>query len=154
EGALASAPIAGSQAYDRAQLDDVFQWGLMIVRSKSPELTKLELSRGNLVLNTGLYITLRKQLLANDQAGADGTVPGADPATVTNSFSRRDLTMWLPDLWLQLLYKKFRFEVEAAAVLGSVESTSTTSNNLGDFAPGQDTERKLRQYGFALELQQ
>jgi uncharacterized protein (TIGR04551 family) len=158
EGALASAPIAGSQAYDRAQLDDVSQWGLMVVRNKSPELTKLELSRGNLVLNTGLYVTLRKQLLANDQAGtgaAGANVPGADPTALTNQgFARRDLTLWLPDLWLQLLYKKFRFEVEAAAVLGSVESTSVASNNTGDFAPGQDSERKLRQYGFAIELQQ
>jgi hypothetical protein len=41
----------------------------MILRSKSPELTKLELSRGNLVFNTGLYVSYRDQLLANDQSG-------------------------------------------------------------------------------------
>ena len=156
EGAFASPPLAGSQPYDRAQLDDVSQWGLIVMRRKSEELTKLELSRGKLVWNTGLYLTLRRQLLANDQAGQPGdNVPGADPATLTNEgFARRDLTMWLPDLWLQLLYKKFRFEIEAAAVIGSVESTTVTANNSGDFLAGQTSERKLRQYGFALELEQ
>jgi uncharacterized protein (TIGR04551 family) len=156
EGALASAPLAGSQSYDRAQLDDVNQWGLIIMRNKSPELTKLELSRGNLVLNTGVYVTLRKQLLANDQSGQPGdNVPGADPINLTDvGFARRDLTQWLPDLWLQLLYKKFRFEAEVAAVVGSVESTTVASRNNADFVAGQTSERKLRQFGFALELEQ
>jgi uncharacterized protein (TIGR04551 family) len=156
EGALGSAPLAGGQAYDRAQLDDVNQWGLIVMRNKSPELTKLELSRGNLVLNTGVYVTLRKQLLANDQSGDPGdNVPGADPVALTDvGFARRDLTQWLPDLWLQLLYKKFRFELEAAAVIGSVESTSVPANNNGDFVAGQTSERNLRQFGFALELEQ
>jgi uncharacterized protein (TIGR04551 family) len=155
EGATYQSPIAGSERYDRAQLDDVSQYGLILMRSKSPELTKLELSRGNLVLNTGLYITYRDQLLANDQAGNTGAaVPGVQPSTLANSgFSRRGLSMWLPDLWIQLLYKKLRLELELAAVIGSVEST-TVGPNGADFLAGQDTERKLRQYGFAFELQQ
>jgi hypothetical protein len=65
--------------------------------------------------------------------------------------------MWLPDLWLQLLYKKLRIETEIAAVLGSVESTSTpigTSNGPDFIGGGEQAERKLRQYGFAFELQQ
>jgi uncharacterized protein (TIGR04551 family) len=155
EGITTRAPYAGSEAYDRAQLDDVNQYGLIVMRSKSPELTKLELSRGNLVLNTGLYLTYRSQTLANDQAGSAGAaVPGVDPTTLANNgFARRDASLWLPDLWLQLLYKKLRVEVEGAAVLGSVASTTTTPN-AGDFVAGEQTERKFRQYGFALELQQ
>lgn len=156
EGAFASVPLAGGQPYDRAQLDDVNQWGLILMRNKSPELTKLELARGNLVLNTGVYVTLRKQLLANDQSGQPGdNVPGADDVALTDvGFARRDVTQWLPDLWVQLLYKKFRFEAEVAAVIGSVESTSVTPNNSGDFVAGETSERKIRQYGFALELEQ
>jgi uncharacterized protein (TIGR04551 family) len=156
EGATYRAPYTGSEAYDRAQLDDVSQYGLMVMRSKSPELTKLELSRGNVVFNTGLYLNYRSQLLANDQGGnAGANVPDVDPATLANNgFTRRDMTMWVPDLWLQLLYKKLRVEAEFAAVLGSVQSTSTSPNNGADFAAGQDAERKLRQYGFAFELQQ
>lgn len=157
EGATTSAPYAGSEQYDRADLDDVSQYGLMVLRSKSPELTKLELARGNLVFNTGLYVNYRRQLLANDRSGdsnSGANVPGADPATLSSSgFARRGLSMWLPDLWLQLLYKKLRVETEIAAVLGSVESSAVTPN-APDFIAGDQAERKLRQYGFAFELQQ
>jgi uncharacterized protein (TIGR04551 family) len=159
EGATYRAPYAGSESYDRAQLDDVSQYGLIIMRNKSPELTKLELSRGNAVFNTGFYLNYRSQLLANDQAGtaaSGANVPNADPtALATNGFTRRDVTLWVPDLWLQLLYKKLRIEAEVAAVIGSLRSTSNVPNNLADFAPGQDdADRRLRQYGFAFELQQ
>ena len=153
EGATYRAPYAGSEIYDAGQLDDVSQYGLMIMRSKSPELTKLELSRGNLVLNTGLYLNYRSQTLANDAANSAANVPGADPVLTTTGFSRRGASVWTPDLWAQLLYKKLRVEAEVAAVLGSVESTNPEPNE-GDFAAGQDVERKLRQYGFAFELQQ
>lgn len=152
EGPLTGSPIAGSEQYDSAELDDVSQYGLMILRSKSPELTKLELARGNLVFNTGLYVNYRDQVLANDQIGNSGAnVPGAGSAL---TYARRGMSMWVPDLWLQLLYKKLRVEAEVAAVLGSVESTAIRSNET-DFATGNDTaDRKLRQYGFAFELQQ
>jgi uncharacterized protein (TIGR04551 family) len=156
EGATYSAPYAGAEAFDRAGLDDVNQYGLMIMRNKSPELTKLELSRGNLVFNTGVYLNYRSQLLANDQSGSSGAnVPNVDPATLANNgFTRRDATVWTPDVWLQFLYKKLRVEAEVAAVIGSVQSTSTQPNNNVDFAAGSQSERKLRQYGFAFELQQ
>ncbi len=155
EGASYRAPYAGSEAYDRAQLDDVNQYGLMLMRNKSPELTKLELSRENLVLNTGVYVTYRSQLLANDQAGQPGdNVPNANAtALANNGFARRDSSLWLPDLWLQLLYKKLRVEAEVAMVLGSVESTTTTAGGSADQST-ESTKRDLRQYGFAFELQQ
>jgi uncharacterized protein (TIGR04551 family) len=154
EGPTYAAPYAGSEAYDRAQLDDVSQYGLIIMRSKSPELTKLELSRNNLVLNTGLYLNYRSQTLADDQPLSTANVPNATPAAQRNDFSRRGASIWTPDVWLQLLYKKLRVEAEVAAVIGSVESTTRTPDNADDFDVGQDTERKLRQYGFAFELQQ
>lgn len=154
EGATYRAPYAGSEMYDRGQLDDVSQYGLIIMRSKSPELSKLELSRGNLVLNTGLYLNYRDQLLANDGPGTSANVPDSSATALAGGYTRRDASIWLPDVWLQLLYKKLRVEAEVAAVIGSVQSTSNEANNSQDFAPGQDTDRKLRQYGFAFELQQ
>lgn len=157
EGALYRAPYAGSEVYDRGQLDDVSQYGLIVMRSKSPELTKLELSRGNLVLNTGFYLNYRDQTLANDQAGnaaVGANVPGTTAEELANGFTRRGASLWQPDIWLQLLYKKLRVEAEVAAVLGSIESTTTTANNGSEFIAGQNSEQKLRQYGFAFELQQ
>jgi uncharacterized protein (TIGR04551 family) len=125
----------------------------MIMRSKSPELTKLELSRGNLVLNTGLYLNYRSQTLANDRPNSVANVPNGDPDRASTDFSRRGASVWTPDVWAQLLYKKLRVEAEVAAVLGSVESTNPEPND-GDFGAGQDVDRKLRQFGFAFELQQ
>ena len=158
EGPTTGAPYEGAEQYDRAGLDDVNQYGLMVLRRKSPELTKLELSRGNLVFNTGLYVNYRTQTLANDQPGSGATganVPGADPATLSNQgYARRGLNMWVPDLWLQLLYKKLRLEAEVASVLGSVESTAVTPNGNNFIGGGAQEKRKLNQWGFAFELQQ
>jgi len=158
EGPTTGLPYEGGEQYDRAGLDDVNQYGLMILRRKSPELTKLELSRGNLVFNTGLYVNYRTQTLANDQPGSGATganVPGADPATLSNQgYARRGLNMWVPDLWLQLLYKKLRLEAEVASVLGSVESTTVTPNGPAFVGGGAQEKRKLNQWGFAFELQQ
>lgn len=152
EGPTTGVPIAGSEQYDRAELDDVSQYGLMILRSKSPELTKLELARGNLVFNTGLYVLRRDQVLANDLSGAtNANVPGSNPSI---TYARRGMSMWVPDLWLQLLYKKLRVEAEIAAVLGSVESTQIGANETAFGEGAESAKRKLRQYGFAFELQQ
>ncbi|HEU4582261.1 MAG TPA: TIGR04551 family protein [Polyangiaceae bacterium] len=158
EGPTTGLPYAGGEQYDRGGMDDVNQYGLMILRRKSPELTKLELSRGNLVFNTGLYVNYRTQTLANDQPGSGNVganVPGADPATLSNQgYARRGLNMWVPDLWLQLLYKKLRVEAEVASVLGSVESTQVTPNGDNFVGGGGQDKRKLNQWGFAFELQQ
>jgi uncharacterized protein (TIGR04551 family) len=158
EGPTTGLPYEGGEQYDRAGLDDVNQYGLMILRRKSPELTKLELSRGNLVFNTGLYVNYRTQTLANDRpsgSNVGANVPGADPATLSNQgYARRGLSMWVPDLWLQLLYKKLRVEAEVASVLGSVESTQVTPNGDNFVGGGGQDKRKLNQWGFAFELQQ
>ncbi len=156
EGPTYRSPVTGSEPIDRAQLDDVNQYGLILLRATDPELTKLRLARQEVVFNAGLYLNYRSQVLANDQPGNTGAnVPGATDADLTdNGFSRRGLSMWRPDVWLQLLYEKLRVELEVAAVLGSVESTSVLANNGDDFDQAERARRKFRQYGFAFELQQ
>jgi uncharacterized protein (TIGR04551 family) len=146
-----------AQPYDAAQLDDVNQWALAIAKRKGAELTRLALAKGNLVLNGGAYLIYRKQLLANDLSGdvGDGAyVPGAYPTALagpdgTTPYVRRDAQIWTPDLWLQLLYKQFRFELEAVTIQGSLESTVSTGTNYGDYGGW-----KLRQYGIATEIEQ
>ena len=151
---------AQGQPYDAAQLDDVDQWALVVARKKGPHLTRLALAQGNLVVNGGVYFIYRKQLLANDAAGSsvDGAyVPGAYPGALTgenregtgSGYVRRGAHIWIPDLWLQLLYKKFRFELEAVTVQGSIENTASTGSNYADYDGW-----KLRQYGLATELEQ
>jgi uncharacterized protein (TIGR04551 family) len=93
--------------------------------------------------------------LANDQAlPADlgGAAPNANPNRLGDNYARRDAEMFVPDVWLQLKYKKFRFETEAAAVLGSIGSASIATNT-------QDTFRtvpklKIQEFGLVTELEQ
>lgn len=143
--------IARAQPYDVAQHDDVDQYVISVARKKSPELQRLGLSRGDLVLNGGLELTYRKQLLAADAAAgcqspsaALGCVPG------DLQFVRRDAHYWRPDLWLQLLYRKFRFESELATVRGEIQNLTLTSNPNIDGDEGYN----LRQWGLVTEIEQ
>jgi uncharacterized protein (TIGR04551 family) len=153
------APLA--QPYDLGQLDDVDQYTFVLARRKNPDLTQLALAKGELVLNGGAYIVYRKQLLARDlpgpcagvdAAGAlgcspDNLAPQDDP---TGGYARRGAEMLIPDLWVQLLYKKFRFELEALTVQGSIE-------NLGDVIVTPDvraTDLDISMWGIAGEIEQ
>ncbi len=136
-----------AQPYDLGQLDDVDQYVFVIARRKNAELTKLALAQGNLVLNGGAYVVHRRQLIANDTAGAcAGGAPtlGCPTENVGTGYVRRGATAWIPDLWLQLLYKKFRFEAEVVTVQGDIESTPDDAVN----------GRKIRMWGYAAEFEQ
>jgi uncharacterized protein (TIGR04551 family) len=151
EGATsANLGIARDQAYDVAQLDDVDQYVFSIARQKSRELTKLALSRGEVVINGGVQLTYRKQLLANDAADVacpeGGATLGCTPGDLGKGFVRRNANYWLPDLWLQILYKQFRFELEAASVQGSIENTTNIPGTVDNF--------DIREWGYAAEIEQ
>lgn len=155
EGAQGIIDIPGAQPYDLAELDDVNQYSFMVMRKKSAELQQQALSRGDIVLNTGVYFTYRDQTLANDQAIAGrngGVTTDADREELSKNFSRRDAVAYTPDVWVQLLYKKFRFELEAAAVLGKIRSVETGPDNQNDFRT--DHALLLRQFGLVAELEQ
>lgn len=149
------------QAYDLAQLDDVNQWALILARKRDAELTKLDLSKGKLVVNGGVYLTYRKQLLANDRNDQPATCQdgaaalGCSPDEADNvslGTVRRGAEAWTPDVWLEILYKKFRFGAEAVTVQGSVDNTSTVDSNYTNAPGGQGW--KIRQWGVASELEQ
>src|SRR4051812_19034928 len=91
--------IPTGQAYDVAQSDDVTQYMLQIAHRKSRELTRLSLAKGDVVINGGVQVTYRHQLLAADQAGTctDGAPAlGCTPGSLT--FARRGASAWTPDL--------------------------------------------------------
>jgi uncharacterized protein (TIGR04551 family) len=144
------------QPYDIGQLDDVNQYTFSIARKKNPELLKAALNDGDIVINGGLQLQYRHQLLAADATGPCITEPQPSAAALgcdvdsNIGFVRRDANIWTPDAWLQLLYRGFRFETEVATVQGTIENVATDT---GTPAP---TERdiKLRSWGFAAELEQ
>jgi uncharacterized protein (TIGR04551 family) len=141
------------QPYDIAQLDDVNQYTFSIARKKSPELIKAALNDGDVVINGGLQLQYRHQLLALDQSGPCATTEGtaAFGCNVNDQlgFVRRGASIWQPDAWLQLLYRGFRFETEVATVQGSIDNVSDDTT-IGE----AELDYKLRSWGFAAELEQ
>jgi len=122
-----------------------------------------------LVVNGGAYLQYRWQDLAADNAGSctnpdnfnaptsgvassGGASLGCPSWGVTNAMTRRGARAFTPDLWLQILYKKFRFEAEAVTVQGSIDNVSNTSYVYGQNSGGGAW--KLRSYGIATEFQQ
>ncbi|MES1177166.1 MAG: TIGR04551 family protein [Myxococcales bacterium] len=146
--------IYRGQPYDAIQSDDVTQYVLSIAHRKSRELTRLALAKGDLVINGGLQVQYRKQLLSDDAAG-DCTV-GAAALGCNNQYAdqlkltRRGASSWTPDLWLQLLYKKFRFETEAVTIQGSLDYAGDLSNT----DAVKNVGYKIRQWGVAAEIEQ
>jgi uncharacterized protein (TIGR04551 family) len=147
----------GAQAYDVAQKDDVKQYSLLVMRRKSPQLQRAALNRGDAVFNFGTYVTYRNQDLAVDRAGECGdnaAAIGCVYGSESLGYARRNAYAWTPDVWTQVLYKGFRFEMEAATIQGQIDSVATGENatNYLD-APGNRRWR-LNAWGVAAQLQQ
>ena len=152
------------QPYSLAQLTDVNQYGLVLMRRRNPELQKLELAKGQLVVNGGLYFVFRNQILANDGNPGSAASPNAHTAGLGNSsenvsqgYVRRGAQAYIPDLWLQVLYRKFRFEAEGAMIYGSLENTGITGGQATDYvnrncpSPCTNNGWKIRQFGLATQ---
>lgn len=121
------------QPYNLADLDDVNQYVAMIARKRDPELQLLDLAKGLPVINGGLYFAYRNQQLANDDTSSSNAASlGQSPTNVRLGYTRRGAEFFMPDLWLQLLYRKFRFEAEAAMIYGTVENLSTAGRPGGN----------------------
>lgn len=146
---------------DRAQRDDTDAVTAAIAHRLDPEVQRATLSRGEYVLNYGLYFVWRKQLLKNRLTADDGT----------NPFYRLNQKQYIPDLWVQFLWEGLRIELEAAYVAGSLEGGCpllegiqgnkediTTgkegwSSTQGNFQRARGGSCKFRQLGIALEME-
>ncbi len=155
EGAISSSLIEQQgQDYDIAQKDDVSQYVFAAVRRRSPDLQKLELAKGQFVLNGGAYFVYRTQDLDNASRDADVSASiGQSALNVKGGYVRRRAEAFIPDLWVQFLYEKFRFEAEAVLLMGSIENTlptPETSDYKNDF---DETNKgwKIQQFGMAAE---
>ena len=153
EGAISQSAQQQGQAYDLAQLDDVNQYVLTLMRRKQPALQRLTLSRGGLVLNGGVQFTYRHQFLANDAFNTTNAANlGASADTIQDGYVRRNAKIIIPDLWLQILYKKLRFEAEAVMVRGSLDNTEVAGNNYENVREDENGH-KIRQYGVATQTE-
>lgn len=112
--------VYGGQPYNQANLTNVAQWTAFVAKRSNPELQRMKLSRGDWVLNGGLYTSFRKQDLDVKAGDTPITVDRSQP---NNGLERRGAQALIPDLWVQFLWNKLRIEAEGAAILGSVDAS-------------------------------
>lgn len=134
--------IYGGQPYNTSNLANVDQWGAFIARRTNPDLQRMRLSRGDAVLNGGLFTVYRKQLV--DVKAGDNPLT-VDTSQPNNGLERRGAEAVIPDFWIQFLWNKLRLEAEAATIFGSVEN-SPASAKVSD-------PMKLRMWGVTTQAE-
>ncbi|MGO9835915.1 MAG: TIGR04551 family protein [Polyangiaceae bacterium] len=148
--------VYGGQPYNTCNLCNVNEWAAFVSHRTNPEIQRLKLARGDLVINGGVYTTYRSQYLDV----ATGQTPYTDDNSTNaldNGLEPRRAWAVTPDLWVQMLWRKFRFEAEAATINGQIGSYPTLGQNL--FNPtgireyGLVTQTELRAVEDKLDLQ-
>ncbi len=138
--------IYGGQPYNTANLTNVNQWVLFAARRMNPDLQRLSLARGDVVVNGGSYWVYRSQLLDVASGTNPITFSGDNNSGNNNGLERRGAWAIIPDFWVQVLWRKLRVEAEFAAIYGDVEQL-----------PGGTIDRtnpfKLRQYGLTTQTE-
>jgi uncharacterized protein (TIGR04551 family) len=139
--------VYGGQPYNTNNLSNVNEYALFIARRMNPELQRLSLSRGDVVINGGLYTSYRSQILDVTATRGTATTPitPTDTSAVNNGLERRSAYLLMPDPWLQILWRKFRFEAEFAAVIGSIGKTPDSAN--------VNNSVDVRQYGLTTQTE-
>ena len=135
--------VNGGQPYNTCNLCNVNQWGIAAFRKTNPEAQKLALAQGNFVVNGGVFTVYRSQYLDVKQ-GQTPITANTDPTSGTNSnLEARRAWAVIPDAWLQLLYKKFRFEAEGVMIYGAAQLPSVTAQQA----------TKIQQFGLTTQME-
>lgn len=141
--------VYGGQPVNTCNLCNVNEWGLVVAHRTNPELQKLKLARGDLVVNGGLFTIFRSQYLdvkdPNTPLTINQDVTFGDLGA-TNQLVRRNAWALIPDLWLQILYKKFRLEAEGVAILGEIGAIPGGSYNA-------NRQTDVRMWGMAAQTE-
>lgn len=148
----------GGQPYDLGQQDDLSQYNLILFRRVDRELEGLQLAQGKLVVNGGVYLTYRNQRLANDFAAPcdlGGAALDCQPGEASEGYVRRGLSIWTPDLWVELKYRKFHFDAEVVTHQGTIQSTTTTPDEPNNYVnPTGEDGWRVNQWGVATRVRQ
>ncbi|MGH7434767.1 MAG: TIGR04551 family protein, partial [Polyangiaceae bacterium] len=133
----------GGEVYNTCNLCNVSQWSAFVARRTSPELQKLQLSRGDFVLNGGVYTTFRTQELDIGNPNGPSTNDGANSSSLTS----RKAWAVTPDLWVQALWRKFRFEAELATINGQIGGYTTLNGG------NVNSPVNIREYGITTQTE-
>jgi uncharacterized protein (TIGR04551 family) len=126
--------LYGGQPYNVCNLCNVNEWAAFIAHRTNPEMQRLQLARGDLVVNGGIYTKYRNQDLDVQTAGT-GLLPqtpqSLDVGLANNGLESRQAWSITPDLWVQALWRKLRVEAEAVmfyGAIGNIQSTGLSAN--------------------------
>jgi uncharacterized protein (TIGR04551 family) len=119
--------VYGGQPYNLANRSNVGQWTAFVLKRTNPELQRLSLARGDVVVNGGLLGMLKLQEL--DVQCADQKINSCASVDRT-SFARRGATIVTVDAWGEFRYKKLHAEIEGAVTTGQVELTQSNTDAL------------------------
>lgn len=137
------------QAYNVSQLENVNQWVLAIARRVRPEEIAKRLARGEVVVNGGLYSVYRQQILGNETTSSSLNLNYPDYSSAYHrNLTRVGAKAFIPDLWIQVLAKNFRWETEAVYIHGSIENPKGVGTGIY-----QKQDYQIRQFGYATELE-
>jgi uncharacterized protein (TIGR04551 family) len=140
--------VYGGSPVNTANLTNVNQWGAVVVRRANPELQKLQLARGDLVINGGVFTIYRSQYL-DVKGGQTPLTTVYDANSADRGMERRSGWAIIPDFWLQVLYRKFRFEAEFATIQGQLGSVLAGAGG----TTGPQDPVPIQQYGLTTQAQ-
>jgi uncharacterized protein (TIGR04551 family) len=145
--------IYGGQPYSNANLENVNEWMAFIARRTNPEKQKMQLAQGDSVLNGGLMAVYRSQLLDVTETETGSATPytiDTSPMATSgnNGLQYRGAWEFIPDLWVQALWKGFRFEAEFSSNWGQIAQTPTIAYN-----PQLPVPILIREYGLATQTE-
>jgi uncharacterized protein (TIGR04551 family) len=109
----------GGQAWDMADDDDSDQWLLTISKLDAPTVFADAVARGELAYNWGIRFAYRTQKRDYDMREV-----GNDTELDYENVIDRGYKAYVPDVWLKAAYKQYQLELEAVAVLGSIDDLS------------------------------
>ena len=146
--------VYGGQPYNTCNLCNVNEWMAFGAHRTNPELQKLKLAHGDLVLNGGLYALFRSQKI--------DLLPGETPwttnygSTLNNGFEARDAWAIIPDAWVQALWRKLRFEAELVTIqgqIGNLQGLTSLNQSATVQQYGLATQTEFRAVDDKLDLQ-
>ncbi len=145
------------QPYDLDQLDDVNSWIIAVAKRDKPEDIRRALEQDELVLNYGLHFTFRNQ--AYDAIEFQTPDPSRDPppqgALQTESYAIREADVYIPDVWVRLMWQKLRVELELVMIAGRIGYDDRVGNLLDEegnpIGPLAGEELDILQFGGVLQ---
>jgi uncharacterized protein (TIGR04551 family) len=147
--------VYGGQPTNTCNLCNVNQWMAFVAHRTNPEIQRLELAHGDVVLNGGLYALFRSQYI-DVQTGQTPNSIDYSQAT-NNGLEPRQAWAFTPDVWGQLLWNKLRIEAEFATIQGQIgylpNVTQSLPNTTGIHQYGLASQAEYRAIDDKLDMQ-